>query len=38
VIRHHYPYSRPHGGTSLIRNSAPLGSYSRNMPMALWWS
>ena len=25
-------------GTSLIRSSAPLGPYSRNMPRALWWS
>ena len=25
-------------GTSLIRNSAPLGPYSRPLPMALWWS
>ena len=25
-------------GTSLIRNSAPLGPYSRTMPRALWWS
>ena len=25
-------------GTSLIRNSAPLGPYSRNMPRYLWWS
>ena len=25
-------------GTSLIRNNAPLGPYSRTMPMALWWS
>ena len=25
-------------GTSLIRNCAPLGPYSRNMPRALWWS
>ena len=25
-------------GTSLIRNKAPLGPYSRTMPMALWWS
>ena len=25
-------------GTSLIRNNAPLGAYSRTMPMALWWS
>ena len=24
-------------GTLLIRNSAPLGPYSRNMPRALWW-
>ena len=27
-----------HMGTSLIRNSAPLAPYSRNMPRALWWS
>ena len=25
-------------GTSLIRNGAPLGPYSRNVPRALWWS
>ena len=25
-------------GTSVIRNSAPLGRYSRTMPRALWWS
>ena len=24
--------------TSLIRNSAPIGPYSRTMPRALWWS
>ena len=30
--------ARPYRGTSLIRNSAPLGPYSRNMPRALWWS
>jgi len=24
-------------GISLIRNRAPLGFYSRTMPMALWW-
>ena len=24
-------------GTSLIRNNAPLGPYSRTMRMALWW-
>ena len=28
----------PYKGTSLIRNSAPLGPYRRNMPRALWWS
>jgi len=27
----------PYRGTSLIRNSAPLGSYSRPVPRALWW-
>ena len=25
-------------GTSLIRNRAPLESYSRTLPRALWWS
>jgi hypothetical protein len=25
-------------GTSLIRESAPLGPGSRTMPRALWWS
>ena len=25
-------------GTSLIRNNALLGPYSRTMPRALWWS
>ena len=25
-------------GTSLIRNNAPLGPYTRTMPMTLWWS
>ena len=25
-------------GTSLIRNSGPLGPYSRTLPRALWWS
>ena len=25
-------------GTSLIRNSAPVGPYRRTMPRALWWS
>ena len=28
----------PYRGTSLIRNSADLGPYSRPMPRALWWS
>ena len=28
----------PYRGTSLIRNSASLRPYSRNMPRALWWS
>ena len=27
-----------YNGTSLIRNSAPLGPYGRNMLRALWWS
>ena len=27
-----------HRGTSLIRNRAPLGPYSRTMPKTLWWS
>jgi len=26
----------PYRGTSIIRNSAPLGPYSRNIPRALW--
>ena len=26
------------GGTSLVRNRATLGTYSRTMPKALWWS
>jgi len=25
-------------GTSIIRNRAPVGTYSRTMPRALWWS
>ena len=28
----------PCRGTSLIRNSAPLGLHSRTMPRTLWWS
>ena len=28
----------PYRGTSLRRNSGPLGTYSRTMPRALWWS
>ena len=27
----------PNRGTSLIRNSPPLGPFSRMMPKALWW-
>ena len=27
---------RPYRGTSLIRNSPPLGPYGRNKPRALW--
>ena len=29
---------RSYRGTSLIRNCPPLGTYSRAMPRALWWS
>ena len=25
-------------GTSVIRNSAPLGPYSRTIPRVIWWS
>ena len=32
------PCPTPYRGTSLIRNSAPLGPYSTNRPRALWWS
>jgi hypothetical protein len=32
------PIDATYRGTSLIRNSAPLGPYSRTMPRALWWS
>jgi len=28
----------PYRGTSLIRNRAPLGTYSRTVPRALWKS
>ena len=27
-----------HRGTSLIKNNAHRGPYSRTLPMALWWS
>ena len=30
--------SRPYRGTLLIRNRAPLRTYSRPMPRTLWWS
>jgi len=29
---------RSYRGSLLIRNSTPLGPYSRTMPRALWWS
>ena len=32
------PASGHYRSTSLIRNSNPLGPYSRTMPRALWWS
>ena len=32
------PEKNIYRGTSLIRNSNPLGPYSRVMPRALWWS
>ena len=32
------PPSSAYRGTSLIRNSRPLGPYSETMPRALWWS
>ena len=42
VAREGVTRNKKHGpsyrGTSLIRNSAPLGPYSRTMPRALWWS
>ena len=28
---------RVYRGTSLIRNSAPVGPYGRTIPRALWW-
>ena len=31
------PTTLPYRGTSLIRNSAPLGPYNGTMPRALWW-
>jgi len=31
-----YTIIQPYRGTSLIKNSAPLGPYSRSMPRALW--
>ena len=39
-MRHEAPSDgRPYRGTSLIRNSAPLGPYSKTVPpRALWWS
>ena len=29
---------RGYSGTSLVRNRAPLGPYSRTVPRAIWWS
>ena len=29
---------QPYRGTSLIRNSPPLGPYRRTKPRAFWWS
>ena len=48
VIKFHTPWGGRAGrereaemeayrGTSLIRNSALLGPYSRTVPKALWW-
>jgi len=31
------PLPREYRGISLIRNSTPLGPYSRNLHRALWW-
>ena len=36
-FRRHARYLQAYRGTSLIRNSAPLGTYSRAMPRALQW-
>ena len=30
--------SRAFWGTSSVRNHLPVGTYSRAMPRALWWS
>ena len=32
------PHAHPYKGTSLIRNSSPLGPYRKTMPRALQWS
>jgi len=32
----HLPRASVYRGTSIVRNSAFLGPYSRNMPRALW--
>ena len=38
-VQHYHVYqvptAHPYRGTSLIRNSAPLGPYSRHMPRAI---
>ena len=38
VIKKKKKFSVLYRGTSLIRNSLPLGPYSRPVPRALWWS
>ena len=32
------PLTVPYRGTSLIRKRLALGTYSRTLPVALWWS
>ena len=38
VARRDNALNNQYRGTSIIRNEAPLGPYSRNMPRVLWWS
>jgi hypothetical protein len=37
-VKYRVSYRVSYRGTSLIRNSPPLGSYSGTLPRALWWS